>query len=812
MAWRFSGRIALVGCIAAVFASGCGSLSQHSGGARIEKKGRGGPAKRITRKPISRRGQVLSGPQQVGVFTGTFNSRTGQLTIEPESRTRATQYGPRHAITLTGTATALPNGILRGTVTLASTNPVELVDCRAVLLSVSTTGVVAHNPDGTTDLSGTPRPYWEYGTIRAGQEPLSRDWEFQNPGGVNFTFRVAIFANTWTVASADANNVSSCWFVNATTGWAVGSKGKILHTQDGGATWTVQNAGTGADLKDVCFISATHGWAVGTTGTILQTTDGGTTWRHREAIADDGSSLPVTRTLNAVSFVSATTGVAVGDNLTIVRTTDGGNTWRQVSSTAPTAPLYDVDFGDATTGWAVGAAATVLKTTDAGATWTPQSVPSSQRPLPLLGISHILQSVHFNDAQRGWAVGAFGWVLVTTNGGATWTKKRPTQSAEQTNLNGVFFASNTTGWAIQVDGVVLGTTDGGNTWAPLPSAPTAGILNGIAGLPGNTNRLWVVGQNGYTGYTTNGGENWLRPGQAAGTTWATAGTLNALWFHNATRGWAVGPGGSVLRTLDGGTSWRFAGSLDTFGSDLEDVHFVNATDGWAVGSRGRIVRTRDGGQSWTALYWSGLDVIAEGKTPVSLYGVRFLDSQRGWIVGQNSTILRTSDGGDTWETLFSPATAAFQKIAWLNEQRGWIVGNDGTIIGTSDGGESWQLLFSGTSEDLNHIAAVPTGPSGVTVWVVGGRGTLLKSTNGVNFEAVSLEIPQQTLYSVAFLPNGQHGWIAGNDGLVLRTRDGGATWAMMDTGVGGVLLRTIFPVSADEAWLGGQGGTLRVFR
>src|SRR5215212_1724584 len=193
MSWRLSGRLALVGCIAAVFASGCGSLSQITGGADIQKK-----STRSTKKPPKKRptrpGQVLSDPRQVGIFAGSFNTQTGQLTIRPEAEsdgrppgspptasTRATQYGPRHALTLTGTATPLAGGLLRGTVTLGSTNPVELVDCRAVLLSVSNNGVTATNADGTTDLSGTPRPYWQYGTIRDGQPSLTRSWEFRNP-------------------------------------------------------------------------------------------------------------------------------------------------------------------------------------------------------------------------------------------------------------------------------------------------------------------------------------------------------------------------------------------------------------------------------------------------------------------------------------------------------------------------------------------------------------------------------------------------------------------------------------------------------
>lgn len=61
--------------------------------------------------------------------------------------------------------------------------------------------------------------------------------------------------------------------------WVVGRPGSVvLHSADGGATWTTQQTGQSLPLEDVHFASATHGWAVGALGTILHTQDGGATW------------------------------------------------------------------------------------------------------------------------------------------------------------------------------------------------------------------------------------------------------------------------------------------------------------------------------------------------------------------------------------------------------------------------------------------------------------------------------------------------------------------------------------------------------
>src|SRR6266851_3341498 len=57
----------------------------------------------------------------------------------------------------------------------------------------------------------------------------------------------------------------------------VGTYGTILHTTDGGASWSLQKNGT-EGLWSVTFPNAQTGWAVGPNGTILHTTDGGASW------------------------------------------------------------------------------------------------------------------------------------------------------------------------------------------------------------------------------------------------------------------------------------------------------------------------------------------------------------------------------------------------------------------------------------------------------------------------------------------------------------------------------------------------------
>ena len=56
---------------------------------------------------------------------------------------------------------------------------------------------------------------------------------------------------------------------------AVGYRGTIVRSTDGGETWTRQASGTANWLRAVSFVDSLNGTAVGDNGTILHTTTGG---------------------------------------------------------------------------------------------------------------------------------------------------------------------------------------------------------------------------------------------------------------------------------------------------------------------------------------------------------------------------------------------------------------------------------------------------------------------------------------------------------------------------------------------------------
>jgi photosystem II stability/assembly factor-like uncharacterized protein len=114
--------------------------------------------------------------------------------------------------------------------------------------------------------------------------------------------------------------------------------------------------------------------AVGERGHVLISDDGGRAWRQ--------VVVPTRATLTAVYFQDALHGVAVGHDEVILASVDGGASWA-LAHASPEAqqPLLAVWFRDARNGIAVGAYSSVFATHDGGASWKAENF----APRPLAG-------------------------------------------------------------------------------------------------------------------------------------------------------------------------------------------------------------------------------------------------------------------------------------------------------------------------------------------------------------------------------------------------------------------------------------------
>lgn len=92
-------------------------------------------------------------------------------------------------------------------------------------------------------------------------------------------------------------------FIDALTGWIAAQSGDIVHTKDGGATWTVQKTNAYAGLSAVYFLDPDHGWAAGSGGHIYSTDDGGQHWHRQDT--------PLSTHLFDIFFIDTDRGWAV---------------------------------------------------------------------------------------------------------------------------------------------------------------------------------------------------------------------------------------------------------------------------------------------------------------------------------------------------------------------------------------------------------------------------------------------------------------------------------------------------------------------
>ncbi|MCS0627889.1 YCF48-related protein [Telluria mixta] len=223
---------------------------------------------------------------------------------------------------------------------------------------------------------------------------------------------------------------------------AVGERGLIALSDDHGASWRQASTPVSITLTCVSFVDARLGWAAGHAGAILHTADGGATW----TLQTDGRAV-ARQIQTSVSDVSAGTAAAGMAAVAAQLVADG-----------PDKPFLDIQFSDARHGVAVGAYGLAVKTDDGGRTWQSfmHQVPNP-KGLHLYAVRMAGDSV--------WLAGEQGYLARSAGAGHDFqrieTPYRGSYFALAANGNGVVVAG-LKGNAFQVspDGVAFSRIEG----------------------------------------------------------------------------------------------------------------------------------------------------------------------------------------------------------------------------------------------------------------------------------------------------------------------------------------------------------------
>jgi len=298
------------------------------------------------------------------------------------------------------------------------------------------------------------------------------------------------------------------------------------------------------------------------------------------------------------------------------------------------------------------------------------------------------------------AVGEYGVILVSEDGGESWAQAQVPASV---SLTGVYFPDAQSGWAVGHDGLILHSEDGGHNWQKqLDGYQLNEMIIPAAERIVEKFRARVEalqsGPSADEGAEENAAED-------------TEFLLEDAEF--------------MLEEAE----FMLEGAMDDVDAGpvrpLLDVWFRNPSEGFVVGSYGMLLHTDDGGQSWELVS----DRIGNAQ---AFHLNQIVEAPDGvlFIAGESGYVYRSVDGGESWESLQPGYEGSFYGMVIVPGDAGeyelLVYGLRGNLFSSPDKGETWSELNSGTTITLTTGMALPDG----TVVLAGQAGLILTRAAG----------------------------------------------------------------------------------
>lgn len=294
-----------------------------------------------------------------------------------------------------------------------------------------------------------------------------------------------------------------------------------------------------------------------------------------------------------------------------------------------------------------------------------------------------LSSVHFTDSLYGWAGGASGTIIHTTNGGADWVLQT---TGTDNNIIDIFFLNRSVGWAVYWEvsnfpfgTFVLSTSDGGANWI-RSSEPEEKIFSQCIIFTDSLNG-WMGGKPYPIVKSTNGGETWSEAVIDSST--YSSFPVYDIKFFNSKFGYASGGVfdccGIMWWTTNGGNYWFVADTPNVGPEPIYQVYLVDSLNVIGVGGDFEwwgfgvaTMRTSDGGNLWNFEY-IGIAGVA--------WDIDFRTDNEVWAaLGGEQKLIYSFDSGLSWTPVSTPDSSLIFKLSFPDSLHGFGVGFDGAII------------------------------------------------------------------------------------------------------------------------------------
>lgn len=583
-------------------------------------------------------------------------------------------------------------------------------------------------------------------------------------------------------------------------------------------------------------------------GAMLKTTDGGNTWSPFVFLGNSGMILDV-----KVDTSGPTDVVLVATDAGIFRSADGGNTYAQVLN-VNNGRVWSL--ARSSTGWLATAAASgyyspaALYWSNDGVTWTALSAPNLTN-----GAGRITLAVGAPGDKVVYAYAATSCdagcdqkdLYRSADGGYTWTalglnSKAPVNPNEENPTMELMGGQGFYNHMIVVDPtdasrntVYLGgqlntgkTTDGGKTWRlmtnwlaqfGLPYAH-ADHHTATVSTAGGKKRV-MIGTDGGLFLSYDEGKTW--------TDQKNTGLVDHLIYSMATSG--SDPKSVLIGLQDNGTRIRVGNTSvfnQSFGGDGFGVGWSQSKTNTALGSYvyGYIYYAQKDPniqKKWTdpvyddaTCTYNGINACdAYFVTPIATPSANADPGGRTYFTNTARYIYRTDDAGASWKPIFSGSTAATYvrgashsvAVSPIDLNHVAAVAPGGKVLITADGGATWKQRDTLVPGHLGYNSSVAwannsvlyvasENPLGQSVWVV-------KSTDGgATWAAAGNGLPNVPIQKLLAAPNDLSGntvyaatWLG-----VYRTTNGGISWSQFGAGLPTVEVSDLY-MPADGSFL-----------